>query len=60
MRTETDFLAQVKLAKAALQQFVYVTTTKEFEDADPIKRGAMENLMKHTVRTLHYFSLFYL
>jgi hypothetical protein len=50
MKTESDFLAQVQHAKAALKQFVHVTTNKDFENADAIKRGALENLMKHTVR----------
>jgi hypothetical protein len=52
MKTESDFLAQAQHAKAALKQFVQVTTNPDFENADAIKRGALENLMKHTVRIL--------
>ena len=48
MRTESEFLAQAKLAQAALQQFIAV---KDFDNADETKRSALNRLMKTTVRS---------
>jgi hypothetical protein len=60
VRTEAEFVAQAQLAKAALEQFITVTTDPQFKDADLIKVGAMENIMKHTVGGLRCFFLFIL
>lgn len=50
MRTEAEFLEQAELARAALQQFIAV---KDFDNADEMKRSALNKLMKTTVRLLH-------
>ena len=55
MITENEFIAQVHLAKEALQQFIKITTSKEYDNAEAIKRGAMENLMIHMVRSVPDF-----
>ena len=46
MRTEASFVEQATLARAALQQFIAV---KDFDNADEIKRSALNKVMKHTV-----------
>jgi hypothetical protein len=55
MKTETDFLAQVELAKIALRQFVKVLKDPDYATADNMKIGAMETLMKQTVCFLSNF-----
>ena len=40
MKTEIEFIAQVQLAKDALQQFIKITMGKEYDNAEPIKHGA--------------------
>lgn len=52
MRTEADFIEQAELARSSLQQFIAV---KDFDNADEVKRGALNKLMKNTVRVLHIF-----
>jgi hypothetical protein len=46
MRTEAEFLEQAELSRSALQQFIAV---KDFENADELKRTALNKVMKNTV-----------
>ena len=47
MRTEAEFLEQAELTRSALQQFA---TIQDFENADDLKRGALNKLIKAIVR----------
>ena len=55
MKTEAEFIAQAQCAKEALDLFIKITGGKEYDNADLIKRGAMVNLMTHTVCIFHNF-----
>jgi hypothetical protein len=46
MRTEAEFVEQAELARSSLKQFIAV---QDFDDADEIRRGALNKLIKHTV-----------
>lgn len=46
MRSEAEFIEQAELARSSLQQFVAV---QYFDNADELKRGALNKLMKNTV-----------
>ena len=52
MKTESEFLKQAKHAQEALEQFNAVLTDSRFATNDLMKAGAMENVMKQTVRML--------
>ena len=53
MRTGSlaEFIGQANLARAALQQFAAI---KDFENADEVKRAALNKLIKHTVCTFYF------
>ena len=51
MRTEAEFVEQAENAQTALQQFVAV---KDFDNADDLKRGALNKLIKAIVRTFYF------
>ena len=46
MRSEAEFVEQAELARTSLQQFVAV---KDFNNADDLKIGALNKLIKDTV-----------
>jgi hypothetical protein len=49
MRTEAEFVEQAELARSSLQQFIAV---QDFDNADEIKRGALNKVMKNIVSVL--------
>ena len=55
--SEAEFLKQAELTCSSLQQFIAV---QYFENADEIKRGVLNKLIKNTVRCLflHFLSFF--
>ena len=56
MRTEAEFIEQAELARTALQQFVAI---QDFNNADDLKRGALNKLMKSTVSFSPIYSVFF-
>jgi hypothetical protein len=51
-RSETEFVEQAELARSALQQFIAVM---DFENADEVKRSALNKVMKNTVGFFQFF-----
>ena len=60
MKNEVEFLKQAKHAQEALEQFNAVLTDSRFATNDLMKAGAMENVMKQTVRILRSLILYVL
>ena len=52
MRTEAEFVEQAELARSSLQQFI---TVQDFDNADEIKRGAINKVIKNTVNVFIIF-----
>jgi hypothetical protein len=52
MRTEAEFVEQAELARSSLQQFIAV---QDFDNADDIKRGALNKVIKNTVTVFIIF-----
>ena len=60
MKNEVEFLKQAKHAQEALEQFNAVLNDPQFATNDLMKAGAMENVMKQTVRILRSLILYVL
>jgi hypothetical protein len=60
MKNEVEFLKQAKHAQEALEQFNAVLNDPRFATNDLMKAGAMENVMKQTVRILRSLILYVL
>ena len=54
MHSKIEFLEQVELTCSSLQQFIAI---QDFENAGEIKRGALNKLIKNTVRS--FFHIFF-
>ena len=52
MRTEAEFVEQAELTRSSLQQFI---TVQDFDNADEIKRGAINKVIKNTVNVFIIF-----